>query len=192
MPSPRSARTRPTHRRRRGITLVELLIVVVIISILSLIAVAGFRKYTVQARVSEAHNVLGQIRTAQEAYRQSFGNYCCVGVDTPSWPARDGNRIAYDGTPPVAKKREDWLPLPNDPNDPWTALGVKVTTSVWFTYVFEAGKDAPSNPSFKDTSTKRPWFRAQAVALFSASENKRVLEVTSERGDVWDNQSQNP
>jgi prepilin-type N-terminal cleavage/methylation domain-containing protein len=62
-------------RGRSGFTLLELLIVVVIIAILASIALPGYIRAAEKARASEALQLLGAIRSAQNRYKaQSDAN----------------------------------------------------------------------------------------------------------------------
>lgn len=59
----------------KGLTLVELLIVIVIIGILAAIAVPTYTNYMVRARRADAKTGLEQLRAAQEMRRAERGGY---------------------------------------------------------------------------------------------------------------------
>jgi len=63
------------YRYSKGITLVELLVVILIIGILAGIAVPVYINYMVRARRSDAKTVLEQVRAAQEMWRAERGTY---------------------------------------------------------------------------------------------------------------------
>jgi len=60
---------------QKGFTLIELMIVVAIIGILAAIAIPNFMNYQCKAKQSEAKSLLGDLRTAQEAYYAEYDTY---------------------------------------------------------------------------------------------------------------------
>lgn len=72
---------------RKGFTLLELIIVIIIIGVLATLGFTQYTKVMEKGRAAEARAVLGTLRTAQNAYFQEFGAYTATiadtGVDAP-------------------------------------------------------------------------------------------------------------
>jgi type IV pilus assembly protein PilE len=66
---------RTIYARMRGITLIELLTVIVILSLLMSIAVPTYRRYLIRSQRSEAKIALLQLQTAQEKYYAQYNRY---------------------------------------------------------------------------------------------------------------------
>ena len=60
---------------KRAFTLLELIVVIIIIGILATLGFTQYTKVIEKGRTAEAKAILGQMRTAQEAYKQENGAY---------------------------------------------------------------------------------------------------------------------
>lgn len=60
---------------KKGFTLIELIIVIVVIGILATIALPRYSKVVERARVAEAKSMLSAIRNAQYRYYSQYSNY---------------------------------------------------------------------------------------------------------------------
>jgi len=62
-------------KSKKGITLIELLIVIIIVGILAAIAIPMYTNYLQRARRADAKTALEQLRAAQEMFRAEKGSY---------------------------------------------------------------------------------------------------------------------
>jgi prepilin-type N-terminal cleavage/methylation domain-containing protein len=68
-------------RNRRGFTLIELMIVVVVIGILAALAIPRYRMAGHRSKEKEADILLKHVYTMQQAYRQEFGHEAATAKD---------------------------------------------------------------------------------------------------------------
>ena len=116
-------------RDSRGFTLIELMIVVTIVGVLAVLAVVGYRKLVLSSKLTEASNVIGGIRIAQEAYKTERGLYADIG-STQHCP---GTGLV------VPQIKTQWQPTCNGGTNIWNLLPVHVDGPVQFGYVTFAG-----------------------------------------------------
>ena len=60
---------------RKGFTLLELIVVIIIIGVLGALGFIQYTKVVEKGRSAESKDILGQIRTAEEVYKQDNGVY---------------------------------------------------------------------------------------------------------------------
>lgn len=76
-------RERPEEKNvsnKKGFTLVEILVTVVILAALAAIVIPGFSKSITKAEVNQAVAYLRTIRTAEKMYYAKWGEYACAGA----------------------------------------------------------------------------------------------------------------
>jgi type IV pilus assembly protein PilA len=141
-----------------GFTLVELMITVAMVGVLATLALVGYRRYIDSAKVSEAVQLVGAIRSAEEGFRAETMSYLDVSTD---WYPRN----TFDS------KKMDWPPPNHADKAKWSALNVTTDGPVRFGYRVNAGAAgaavtvpggiAYSNPGTFPAPTE-PWYVVQA------------------------------
>jgi len=179
----------------RGMTLVELMIVVVIIGILAAISTAGYGKYVARARLSEANAVLAEFSAKEQLYFLEAGQFTEVHASTtvfPStsedgaefWPSDPSSAFDSRRTPKSIYNNSGSLP------DPWRRLGVRPRwQSLYCTYLINAGgagnvPPGTIGPALWASTPNVPWFYSLAACNLSGaagwpntSSNKYVTVV---------------
>lgn len=174
--STQSTQIRICHHTQKscGMTLIEMMIVVVILSVLTTLAVTGYRKLIYQARNAEAYHFLGAIRAAQAVYYQTYGQYAGSNGGFSYWPE------SY----PV-ENRLNWGE-PNADAITWQHLGVRPEGPVWFRYGIQASDNAADAPAAAfEPAPNGPWFQAQAKGDFNGDGNTSTFEITSEKSEIY-------
>ncbi len=139
---------------RRGFTLVELMITIVIVGVLSLLAISGYRKMIVGGKITEAQNMVMSIRAAQETYFLQHQGYANVGTTLCPTAAAPGKRVQWD-------------PSCNGGNMVWRALDVHAHGQIEFQYATQAGPPGVPNGVFvglTQVNTTKPWYVVTAEA----------------------------
>jgi len=153
-------------------TIIEMMVVVIILSVLTTLGVSGYRKLVYQARNAEAYQFLGAIKATQNAHFQTFGEY--VGSDDWSeWPP---------GMFPL-DNRLPWGDVSN--NEVWRNLA-KPSGPVWFKYRVRTSTEPQRAPAniFRPLPAG-PWFQAQARGDFNGDGETSLLEITSASSNIF-------
>jgi prepilin-type N-terminal cleavage/methylation domain-containing protein len=156
-------------RSRRGFTLIEAMIVVVVVGALAVLAIASYRRWVQTAYLTEAEDMVKSIRAAQQAFRAENSGYLNVsqglgpGFDYPA--LRPGqSKTAWGGACTGCYNQTAG----------WTALNVSSSAPMTFGYSTVANngdnnKNAASLPQLTvngqtlDLSTMTaPWYVVEA------------------------------
>ncbi len=170
--------TRPSSR---GMTLVELMAVVVIIGVIAVLASVGYARWARSAKMAEATNLVASMKNAQENYFSQAGRYLDVSNDlelTSMYPTKDPgpSKVAWGAACSWCK------------ND-WRRLGIKADAPVYFTYAMIAddGVDPSTRATVKTErgtidwtkeaggAINKPWFIVRAMA--DTDGNKKYAQV---------------
>lgn len=135
-----------TIRNKKGFTLVELMIVVIIIGILTAVGVPLYMGYVKDAKVASAKAVIGTIVNAEKLYHQKSGAFIAVA-------AADFNTF-------TGNSGDGFLNIDvRDSTQFWTLDVAIVVADTSFT-VTAAGKDAGDAGDYSDTTVILNYSRA--------------------------------
>lgn len=108
--------------------------VVTIVGILALLATAGYRRWVHAAYLSEAQDMVANIRAAEESFRSENGGY--LSISQGLGPSYD-----YPRHPPGAFKTA-WGATCDTCTTQWSALNVQPTAPVAYGYSLQAANTA--------------------------------------------------
>jgi prepilin-type N-terminal cleavage/methylation domain-containing protein len=163
------------NRDTLGITLIELMIVVVIIGVLAALAVVGYRKYIGQGRLSEPPAILAEFAAKEQLYFLDNGLFLEAHKDTTKPKTEDADQFwPHDPSVNWDSARQ---PFPVDPlPTSWTTLGIRPRfRQLYCTYLVNAGCGPPDattgctapegdiGPTVWGAAPNVPWFYAMGA-----------------------------
>lgn len=159
-------------RDNAGMTLVELMIVVVIIGILAAVAVVGYRKYIGKARLSEATAMLAEFAAKEQLYFLDNGQYMEAHNGAVHYPSENEDAGEFWPHNPTVRWDSAREAHPVNPLPPsWRRLGIRPRWNQLFcTYMVNAGiPGMAALPGFVGPTQwagvppNIPWFYAMGV-----------------------------
>lgn len=161
---------------RRGFTLVELSIVVVIIGVMATLATYGVSRYIRQSKTAEAAHMIGAIKAGQEAFfDETFRYYDVSGTLDNLYPKAGtaGRDKAQWGGDEEAKA--------------WATIGIAPAAPVLFRYATIAGNGTPNDSLLGEdgldynlaAAPAGHWYLVKAVADLDGDGKARSVFVGS-------------
>jgi type IV pilus assembly protein PilA len=168
---------RPQRETSRGFTLVELMAVVAIVAVLATLATYGVNKYIQSSKSSEAIQMIGAIKAAQEQYRAETFRYL-----DPSGT----NKLTYYPQADPTDKAFAWGDASSNEGKAYRELGVSTDAPVRFVYGCAAGSGTVAVPLPSMTVTnwptsplQQPWYVVQARGDFDADKVESIFVSSS-------------
>jgi len=157
------------RQRSQGFTLIEVMTVVVIIGVLALLAIVGYRRWVRTSYMAEAQDMLQNIRAAEESFKSEAGTYLNVSgtLDlnyTYPAPKPGAFKSQWGGT--CTTCLGSWSQLAVEPKGP-VAYGYAVVTD-------NSGTSSPTGSTVTNATLKMsnqpnysaltaPWFVVEAL-----------------------------
>lgn len=173
--------------RRRGFTLVELLVVVAMVGVLAALAILGYRKYINSAHSSEAQGIIQGIRAGEEAYKAETLSYL-----TCSTTGIGGATYYPQTSGSPSSTRWNWNQQGHTEWPQWSQLNVTADAPVRFGYQVVAGAPGVGMPAIPAVfsaaafpANPNPWYVVMATGTPDPNGVTYYFMASSLSGEVW-------
>lgn len=170
------------RRASRGMSLVELMIVVVILGVLAGVAGVSYSIYIRRSRAQEATTQLATIASREQAYRSEFAVFCSAGASSGAPPTSLGVSNAWPTSSP-GTLTDFTSGMPAE----WLQLGFRPSGSVRYRYVALAGQPGTNPPGVTGWSTSPNqdlWFIAEAYGDLDSDSTISTFRIFSGNGNA--------
>jgi len=157
------------------------MVVVAIVGALATLAVYGVRKYVFASKAAEPIYMIGQIKTAQEHWREEFHAYYTVSTNKTAW---------YPGAPNNAKRH--WQNPGHADYQKWIFLGVSTPNPVQYGYVTMGGAPTDNPPGlgtnqggWPPATNGEPWYFVMAVGDMNTDGNYSKFVGSSFTSEIY-------
>jgi type IV pilus assembly protein PilA len=154
------------------------MVVVAIVAVLAVLAVWGVNKYIRASKATEAIQMIGGIKAAQESFREEAGVYFDISNDP--YPAVGVNQKHHWGAP----SHPDY--------SKWQTLGVSSQDAVYFGYITRAGGAADTVPDMGTvqqtltmTPNGEPWYVVKAEGDKNGNGVKAIFVGSSFTSEIY-------
>jgi len=173
---------RSPFRASPGMTLVELMIVVVIMGILAAVAYTGYGVYIRRSRSQEARAMLLTIASREDAYRAEFATYCAAGRTSGTPPTTLGVGSSWPSAAPGPATADFLTSAPIE----WAQLGFRPSGGVRYRYVVITGVPTtapPGESGWAGSPNQDIWYIAEAYGNLDGGTTLSTYRVFSGNGN---------
>lgn len=172
---------------QRGLTMIELMIVITIIGILATIASVSVKKYIASSKTSEAIHMIGAIKAAQEAYKDETFAYLNVS------PGISAASDFYPDNPKPGQQKMNFAGAGTGKTG-WERLNIYEDAPVLFVYATTAGAagtmPTPTGSDIKVDNwpsgvVPKPWYVVKARADLDGDGVNTVFITGSFAGEIF-------